>query len=85
MKHPIQFLDEEDASSMIKINLLEDHRGKQLMVTCDHELSTRMVKNYFKKLGDLESCVPYGYGQYCLVLTFSNKFGEANLMLMVLF
>lgn len=79
MEHPIQYLDEDDALSMIKINGLDDHQGKQVMVTCEYELSTRMVKNFFRKFGELESCQPYGYGQCRFVLTFTKKNGKSPL------
>jgi len=80
MTNPTQFLDEDDLTSAIKVNQLQVRRSAQVLVTCEHEISSRMVKNYFKRFGEVETCYQQQYailfGDYRAILTFRSQSGK---------
>jgi len=77
MKKPTQLLEVDDPGSKILISHWETHRSTQVLVTSEHELSLRMVRNYFKSFGDID-CVHqplYVLGDYRIIVTFKQANG----------
>ena len=75
-----QFLDEDDDESRISIRPFTPPI-KDLLVTGEKFLNVRMVKNFFKKLGDLEHCSKLGDSNTEFIVTFANAQGRLPYLL----
>ncbi|XP_067933644.1 uncharacterized protein [Watersipora subatra] len=74
VQDPVQLLDETDPSSQIRLSLLDTRRCAQVLVSSEHELSHRMIKQFFGQFGPLESCQPSGgAGVFGVILTFKDR------------
>ncbi|KAF6022287.1 PARP14 [Bugula neritina] len=75
MKKPTQLLEVDDPRSKILISHWEARRSTQVLVSSEHELSLRMVRNYFKGFGEIEECVHqplYVIEDYRIIVTFKQ-------------
>jgi len=80
MKKPTQLLEVDDPGSKILISHWEARRSTQVLVTSEHKLSLRMVRNYFKGFGEIEECVHqplYVLGDYRIIVTFKQADGTS--------
>ena len=74
-----QFLDEDDDESRISIRPFTPPT-KDLLVTAEKSLNARMVKNFFKKHGEIEQCVKVEDSNTQFIVTFVDAQGKLLLM-----
>ena len=75
----VQFLSEDrDASSLIKISTYDGYFSNRVHISCDYELSRRLIHNNLKKYGALQSLKPCGYGNYQWIAAFEEEKGKGK-------
>ena len=70
----MHYLEEGDEQSAVKIRLFEIPI-REILVTGENKMSVRMMRNYFKKLGDVENISEKGKDKRQFIVTFTNVEG----------
>ena len=71
---PDQFLDEDDEDSVIRVRPLIIPT-REVLVTGESQMSVRMMRNYFKKHGDVVNVMAKGDERRQFIVTFTNAQG----------
>ena len=69
LDQPDHCLEEGDEESVIKIRLFQ-LPVREILVTGENKMSARMMKNYFKKHGDVEKVTEKGKDKLQFIVTF---------------
>ena len=75
MKISDHYLDEDDEESVMKIRRFE-LPTREILVTGKTKMNIRMIRHYFRKLGDVENICEKGNDKRQFIVTFTNVEGR---------
>ena len=80
LEQPDHLLDEDDEDSIIRVRPLVTP-ARAVLVTGESKMSARMMRNYFKRFGEVEKVAEQGDDKLQFVVTFTNAEGMCKIVL----